>query len=218
LTAVAYTGWTFSNWSGDLSGTTNPASVTIDGNKSVTAHFMQNEYTLTVTVSPAGGGTVTKNPDQATYHYGDVVQLTALPNASWVFSGWSDDLTGTTKPASLTMNGNKSVIANFTQNAYTLTVAVSPAGRGAVTKSPDQATYPYGTVVQLTAVPNPGWAFSGWSGALSGSANPTPLTMDSDKTVTAIFVCRVYLPLIANRVEVPLSASYGPGRYLVRPV
>ena len=39
--------------------------------------------------------------------------------------------------------------------------------QNAVVKSPDQATYVYGDVVQLTAVPQPGWAFVGWSGAVN---------------------------------------------------
>ena len=50
-------------------------------------------------------------------------------------------------------------------------------------------TGPYdpGTVVQLTAVPDSGYSFSGWNGDLSGSANPTSLTMNSAKAVTATF-------------------------------
>ncbi len=75
--------------SGDISvggpGETNRGSVTINGNKSVTANFDYIEYTLTVNTAGAfGTGTVTKNPDQATYHYGDVVQLTAVPGTGTV--------------------------------------------------------------------------------------------------------------------------------------
>ena len=39
LTAVPNTGYVFSSWSGDASGTSNPVSVTMDGNKSVTANM-----------------------------------------------------------------------------------------------------------------------------------------------------------------------------------
>jgi hypothetical protein len=39
LTAVAGTGWAFDHWEGDLSGTDNPADLTMDGPKSVTAVF-----------------------------------------------------------------------------------------------------------------------------------------------------------------------------------
>jgi uncharacterized repeat protein (TIGR02543 family) len=100
----------------------------------------------------------------------------------------------------------------------TLTVTVNPIGGGTVTKNPSQATYHYGEVVTLTAVPNPGWTFTGWSGDLGGTTNPANLIINGNKSVTATFVCRVFLPVITNRVEAPLSALYGPGWHLVRPV
>jgi hypothetical protein len=83
----------------------------MNGNKSVTAHFTQNQYTLTVTID--GSGSVTKNPDQATYSYGQVVTLTAVANSGWAFSYWSGDLSGSQNPKTITMNGNKAVTAHF---------------------------------------------------------------------------------------------------------
>ena len=41
LTAVHDTGWTFDHWSGDLAGSNNPEYITMDDNKTVTAHFIQ---------------------------------------------------------------------------------------------------------------------------------------------------------------------------------
>ena len=41
LTANPDPGWTFSSWTGDLSGSTNPTSFTMNGNNVVTAHFVQ---------------------------------------------------------------------------------------------------------------------------------------------------------------------------------
>ena len=54
-----------------------------------------------------------KVPNQATYHYGDVVQLTANPALGWQFSAWSGDLTGSENPKNITINGNKTVTATF---------------------------------------------------------------------------------------------------------
>ena len=44
LTAVPSAGWSFSGWSGDLTGSISPALITIDGGKAVTATFAQNFY------------------------------------------------------------------------------------------------------------------------------------------------------------------------------
>ena len=43
------------------------------------------------------------------------------------------------------------------------------------------------TTVPLTATANSGWDFSGWSGDLSGNTNPTSITLDGNKTITATF-------------------------------
>lgn len=60
-------------------------------------------------------------------------------------------------------------------------------GGGTVLRDPDRAVYPAGTTVTLTAVSDEGWLFVGWEGDLSGSANPSEVVMDRDRTVTAVF-------------------------------
>jgi hypothetical protein len=68
----------------------------------------------------------------------------------------------------------------------TLTVAIVDRG-GSGTVTPGSGPYLYGTVVTLTAMPDTGSIFTGWSGDLSGSANPITLTMNGSKMVTATF-------------------------------
>lgn len=183
LTATPQTGWSFAGWSGDLTSTDNPATITMNSGKSITATFTQDQYTLTVTV--VGEGSVIVSPKQSTYTYGTVVTLSASASLGWHFSDWSGDLTGSTSPATITMTGNKAVIATFAQEHYTLTVNVVDSG--SVTENPDQPTYTYGMVVTLSATADPGWSFSAWSGDVSGNANPATITMTGDKTLTATF-------------------------------
>ncbi|MCX7956891.1 MAG: hypothetical protein N2643_03225 [Endomicrobia bacterium] len=154
-------------------------------------------YTLSVVINPTGAGSVSLNPAGGTYNAGTVVTLTATANTGYTFSSWAGDATGTTNPTTVTMNANKVVIANFTQSGggggggggttYTLTVTVSPSGAGSVSLNPAGGTYNAGTVVTLTASANTGYTFSGWSGAVTGTSNPTTVTMDSNKSVTATF-------------------------------
>jgi len=189
LTATASSGWVFGSWTGDLSGTQNPKTITMTGNKSVTAHFTQAQYTLLITIQ--GSGTVTKVPDQASYTYGQVVQLTASPASGWMFNHWAGDLTGSTTPASVTMNGNRAVTANFTiTSGYTLAITIQ--GSGTVTKVPDLTSYTYGQVVTLTANPSTGWVFNHWGGDLTGSASPTTITMNGNRAVTVNFTAIHY--------------------------
>jgi hypothetical protein len=182
LTAVPNLGWSFNAWSGDASGSVSPTTVTMTGNKVVTATFTQNQYTLTISV--VGHGSVTKNPNQATYTYGSIVTLTAVPDSGWSFVSWSGDASGSSLTTTVTITGNKAVTATFTDQ-YTLTINI--LGDGSVIKNPNQVTYAYNTVVTLTAVPDTGSTFTGWSGDASGTSLTTTVTMTSNKVVAATF-------------------------------
>ena len=93
-------------------------------------------------------------------------------DAGWTFTGWSGAAAPGLHPCTVTMNGNTTVTANFTQNAYTLTVV---SAHGPVTKDPDQPTYTYGTEVELTmGTVDPGWTFTGWSVAAARALAPAP--------------------------------------------
>jgi len=200
LTATADQGWTFSAWSDDATGSNNPVQVTMDGDKSVTATFTQDQYTLDV--NSVGNGQVTADPAQATYLYGDVITLTATADPGWTFSAWSDDATGSSNPVQVTMDGDKSVTATFTEDQYTLDVDI--VGNGQVTVEPDQATYLYGEVITLTATADPNWEFSAWNGSLTGNANPGTLTVVGTTVVTATFskeVQRIYVPFISQNTS-----------------
>ena len=106
LAAAPALGWQFSGWTGGINSTKNPESITMNNNKTVTATFVRKEFSLTVTKSPTAGGTVTINPNQATYYMGDSVQLTALASPGYQFVDW-----GTPQNGTLTVSGNQ---ATFT--------------------------------------------------------------------------------------------------------
>ena len=117
LTVSPNSGYTFTNWTGDVPNPPNPNSsiqIIMNGTKKVTANFIQNQYTLTVNIAPPGTGSVTKNPDKASYGYGEMVLLAATTNPGFTFTNWSGDASGSTNPVTLTMDGNKIVTANFT--------------------------------------------------------------------------------------------------------
>lgn len=73
----------------------------------------EDEYTLTINV--VGSGSVAKDPDQPTYLYGTLVNLTANADGGWMFNHWDGDLSGYINPENITMDSNKTVIANFTE-------------------------------------------------------------------------------------------------------
>ncbi|MBI3878447.1 MAG: hypothetical protein HY301_00065, partial [Verrucomicrobia bacterium] len=68
-------------------------------------------YKLTIVTN--GKGSVTVSPAAASYAPGTVVTLTATPASGSPWIGWSGAITGTKNPATVTLNANTSVTANF---------------------------------------------------------------------------------------------------------
>jgi uncharacterized repeat protein (TIGR02543 family) len=186
LTATPAAGYQFDGWSGDASGSSNPLTVGMTTNKTITATFSAiPEYALLL--STTGSGTVSKSPNQATYLSGSSVVLTATPAAGYKFNGWSGAATGTTNPLTVAMTSTKSIEAAFTLIAPQYTLTVNTTGSGTVSKSPNLAMYNSGSNVVLTATPAAGYKFNGWSGAATGTANPITVAMTASKTITATF-------------------------------
>jgi hypothetical protein len=71
--------------------------------------------------------------------------------------------------------------------AYQLNIVETGTGSGTVTANPPGPTYTNGTIVTLTATPNSGSTFTGWSGAASGSASSVQVTINGNTSVTAEF-------------------------------
>src|SRR3989338_4891709 len=159
----------------------------------------QELYTLTVTKGDTGSGTVTSSPVgidcgadcSESYASQTIVNLSANPEASSYFAGWSGD--ADCSDGIVTMDTDKTCTALFTLNAYNLNITINPSAGGTVTapgiNCPSDCTesYNYGNNITLTAAANTGYTFDSWTNCDSQSGNQCTMTMNSDKTVTANF-------------------------------
>lgn len=68
--------------------------------------------TLTTPISVLG--TINRSPISSLYVSDTEVKLTAVPIPGYVFSSWSGDLAGSANPATIKMDANKTVAANYT--------------------------------------------------------------------------------------------------------
>jgi hypothetical protein len=200
VTATANDGWEFSGWSGDIDSEENPVTITMDSAITITADFSEIEpttYELTVNTEPSQGGSV--DPEGGTYDEGEEVEVTATPSAGWEFSGWSGDIESSDNPLTVTMDANTTITAEFTEvPTYELTVNANPSEGGSV--DPSSGTFDEGEEVEVTATPESGWSFTGWTGDVESSDNPLTITMNSDTDLTANFEedAKAY----ANQIEV----------------
>lgn len=170
VSAVPSVGYTFTNWTEGTTAVSPLKDYTfpITSSRVLVANFGINMYMLNIT---AINGTVAKLPNQTTFSHGTSVQLTATPAAGYVFTSWTQDATGITNTATVIMNSEKNVTANFTAIAVQLTVATSsnPLLGGTTTGG---GSFNSGASVTLRAVPAVGFTFTNWTeGTTIVSAN-----------------------------------------------
>lgn len=133
LTAEPSSGYSFDYWSGDVTGDTNPATVVMDSDISVIAHFVV-QYSLSTSVTPVGGGTA--SPVNGMYDKGTEVRLNATAAPGYIFDHWSGDITSSSQLPAIVMDSNKSVTAHF-KLYYSESFSMVAGGSG----NPLAATY-----------------------------------------------------------------------------
>lgn len=180
LTATPKTGYRFVNWTvGEDTHTENPLTLTVNSDLTVIANFAAiPQYTITATVNNESMGAV---EGAGVYYEGETVTLTAKPSAGHAFVDWSNG--ATTPTLTFVAEKDTTVTANFNILSYTLTVNVNDETRGSVDLT--TGTYEYGTEVEVTATPEDGYEFAGWSNG--SKANPLTIIVKKDETITANF-------------------------------
>lgn len=182
IEAIPDDNWIFDRWEGDVTGTENPTTLTVNNETNIIAHFKQ--VTATLQTNVVGNGTTTPVSEQ--FSVGDKVIVTATPDdENWVFDHWEGDLGGTTNPATVTVNKDLSITAHFKQIRFNVTTRVLK-GKGSV--DPENTDYNLGDQVTVTATPEEGWVFDHWTGHITGTENPVTFNIDQEMRITAFFV------------------------------
>ncbi len=174
-------------------------------------------YTLTITSDPVSGGTVTGAGEYPIVLPSELAQMRATPTLGWKFEGWSGDAEGRSPSGFVVMDGNKNVVANFSEageddpsSYFELTTRASPFGYGSVDvlQDPAEGGYVSGARVRITAIEaEGGYIFDYWTGEVENAdAVSTIVVMDEDKTVTAVFKDETP-PVISGATQSPALPS-----------
>ena len=111
----------FKEWSGGVTGTTNPVTVIMNSNKNITANFEKRKYPLTITIQ--GNGTVKEEIISAgktttEYNSGSIVRLTAIPSGEWnTFENWTGDINSQMSVIELVIDKPISVTVKFKESS-----------------------------------------------------------------------------------------------------
>jgi uncharacterized repeat protein (TIGR02543 family) len=147
-----------------------------------------NPQTSSLAINPLNPSTLYAGTDSGVF-------LSVDSGATWTAAGPADGVViclaiNPLNPSTVYSSTDNGVSRYASVSSYVLIAIASPASGGSIGWSPKTASYTPGTVVTLTASPTAGYVFTGWSGALSGTKNPTTVTMDADKKVTASFTAK----------------------------
>lgn len=115
LIATPAAEYLFKQWQGGLSGISNPAPITVDSDKQVTAVFEKRQYPLSLTIE--GNGSVKEEivpiASQAVYPSGTTVRLTAQAGPNWKFKAWQGDKVSTASPIDVKVDAPLTLKAVF---------------------------------------------------------------------------------------------------------
>ena len=148
-------------------------------------------YTLTTSVNPLEGGTLT--PTTSQFEEGETVVLNATPSTEYTFFAWSG-VSGSSASTSIVMDSDKAVTAVFTKKRYALNILIDGEGTvdEKIIKSGQAKDYNSGTIIELLATPKEGWEFKQWSGDLISTKNPNQITINKPKNISAVFEKKQY--------------------------
>jgi hypothetical protein len=216
LTATPNAGYIFYGWFNFATETyifDNPLVMTAENNQQYAAVFVLANVVVSATVNPANSGSVTGTGTYPAGSNGIDCTLTAVPNNGYTFVNWAQDgysFTNTDNPLRITgfYNENISFVANFvpSNTTYTLNITSDPVIGGTTTGS---GTYAVNEDAWMTAIPNEGYSFIGWSFAgsdhIASTGNPVYITMTDNYNIVARFAIAD-----ANAAELlSLSTSIG---------
>jgi len=205
IKARPYEGSKAAVFAGDCEGST--CSLVMDEDHAVTVIFNLKEFTLTVQkIGGAASGKVVceqevgPEPCKSKYPWEAAVTAIAIPEPGYEFDKWEGcDTQPTPGSCEVEIEEARTVAVTFVKEvvptSFTLKVKKTGTGTGTVTSSPVgiscgatcEAKFEEGKEVTLTATPEGGSTFAGWSGSGCSGTGTCKVTMSAAKEVTATF-------------------------------
>jgi len=193
LTASAYAGYTFENWTenGSVVSTNASYTFTVTSNHSLVANFTGLSYTVTTSSSPMNSGTTT---GAGIYIYNTQVSVTANPATGYSFINWTENgnPVSTSMTYTFAITANRNLVANFgIFQVYNISTLSNPANGGTTSGG---GAFSQGSQATVVATPNQGWMFLNWTENGNVVSTTASYTFDvfSDRTLTANFGLQTY--------------------------
>lgn len=220
FSTTAASGYDFLGWydesdhqlTTELTYTVNP----VMRDRTLTAKFRHEPWTVTATVNDVDAGTV--SPSNTTVEDGGSITLTATANPGYYFTNWSGTgLSGSTNPYTINnvRRNYTDIVANF---VATHTITLTNATLSYTNTTAHAGRYEHGTFYRVTPNDRSGYVFSHWSidgvEDLANTANPYEGTLNADVTIEAMYKPLYNVTLIYTPGEATGVTFNGAGQHV----
>jgi uncharacterized repeat protein (TIGR02543 family) len=218
VTATPNAGYTFVNWTdnGNVASASPSYQFALNGNRTLVANFRvipASQVALNLSSSPAAGGTTT---GAGSFTPGTSVTVTATANSGYTFVNWTENgvIASASPTYTFALAANRTLVANFSINTYTLNLSANPAAGGTVTGA---GTFNAGTSVTATAAANTGYTFTNWTdgGSVVSTNLSYTFTLNASRTLVAHFTANTFTLNVTavngSVVKNPNQTSYNSG-------
>jgi uncharacterized repeat protein (TIGR02543 family) len=156
-----------------------------------------NTYVITVEANPSEGGTVGGG---GTFEHGEEITVTASPETGYSFVNWTEDgaEVSTDQNYTFTVTDDRQLVANFTPDAYTISVSANPSEGGTVGGG---GTFEHGEEITVTASPETGYSFVNWT------EDGTEVSTDQSYTFTVTDNRQLVAHFNFNLPDIPLLVA-----------
>lgn len=213
--------WVFDGWYDEsdhqITTSTSYTISFVNRNRTLTAKFHHEPYTIAATVNPdvAGSVNITGANGAGTYNAGSSPVLTATANDGYRFTNWSGDFSSTVNPYTInSINKNyNNIVANF---IATHTIGLTNATLTNASTTPHGGRYDHNTTYSVTADNLANHVFSHWmvNGVADPNANVNPYegTLTDDITLEPVYTPVYTVALYKNPANAAVTLT-GNGSY-----
>jgi len=215
VVATAAAQYKFMNWTEDGVEVSTDLSYTfvVNGDRDLVANFEMKEYTVSASANPSEGGSVSGT---GSYEYGTIATLTATPSSGYAFLNWTvnSEVVSSSAAYVFTVTGNRTLVANFAMDYYTVTATADPGEGGSVNGGGD---FMLNQMVELHALPAPGYDFVEWTegGDRVSTSEDYLFTVTRNRTLVARFepgsiqITGVPFPALGGTIDGQGTYTYG---------